>query len=113
MALLSLSFGYNHIRLRQDSRSALLQSKRTIDSQSKSQRDELLASSAVTEKRNGNEKVTSVYIVCHLVKTLLISCRDDALMKANDDVTEALRRTIGLMQGELERSVLSTQMLGD
>lgn len=33
-------------------------------------------------------------------------------MRANNDVTEALRRTIGLMQGELERSVLSTQMLG-
>jgi hypothetical protein len=33
-------------------------------------------------------------------------------MKANSDVTEALQRTIGLMQGELERSVLSTQMLG-
>lgn len=39
-------------------------------------------------------------------------CSDDALMKANDDVTEALRRTIALMQGELERSVLSSQMLG-
>lgn len=37
---------------------------------------------------------------------------DDALMKANDDVTDALRRTINLMQGELERSVLSSQMLG-
>lgn len=33
-------------------------------------------------------------------------------MKANNDVTEALRRTINLMQGELERSVLSTQLLG-
>lgn len=37
---------------------------------------------------------------------------EDALMKANNDVTEGLRRTINLMQGELERSVLSTQMLG-
>lgn len=37
---------------------------------------------------------------------------DDALMEANDNVTEALRRTITLMQGELERSVLTTQMLG-
>jgi protein transport protein SEC20 len=33
-------------------------------------------------------------------------------MKANDDVAEALRRTINLMQGELERSVFTTQMLG-
>jgi protein transport protein SEC20 len=33
-------------------------------------------------------------------------------MKANEDVTAALRRTIALMQNELERSVLTTQMLG-
>ena len=33
-------------------------------------------------------------------------------MKANNDVTEALQRTIVLMQGELEKSVLSTQLLG-
>ena len=33
-------------------------------------------------------------------------------MKANHDVTDALRRTVGLMQSELERSVLSVQMLG-
>jgi len=32
-------------------------------------------------------------------------------MKANSDVTDALRRTIALMQTELERSVLSTQLL--
>ena len=33
-------------------------------------------------------------------------------MKAQADVTDALRRTMALMQSELERSVLSTQMLG-
>jgi protein transport protein SEC20 len=33
-------------------------------------------------------------------------------MKANHDVTDALQRTLGLMQKELERSVLSTQLLG-
>lgn len=32
-------------------------------------------------------------------------------MKANSDVTDALRRTIARMQSELERSVLTTQML--
>ncbi len=32
-------------------------------------------------------------------------------MKANADVTDALRRTINLMQAELESSVLSTQLL--
>ena len=34
-------------------------------------------------------------------------------MKANADVTDGLRRTIALMQTELERSVLSSQMLAD
>jgi len=43
---------------------------------------------------------------------LNVAYSEDALMKANNDVTEALQRTINLMQGELERSVLSTQMLG-
>jgi protein transport protein SEC20 len=38
---------------------------------------------------------------------------EDALMKANSDVTDALRRTIALMQTELERSVLSTQLLDE
>lgn len=33
-------------------------------------------------------------------------------MRANNNVTEALQRTIGLMQKELEQSVLSTQLLG-
>ncbi|KAF9002392.1 Sec20-domain-containing protein [Hymenopellis radicata] len=78
--------------IKRDSRKALLESKRTIDSMSKSNREELLKSSAVTEKID--EKSPA-----------------DALMQANNDVTEALRRTIGIMQGELERSVLSNQML--
>ena len=34
-------------------------------------------------------------------------------MKANADVTDGLRRTIALMQTELERSVLSSQLLED
>ncbi|KAJ7892741.1 Sec20-domain-containing protein [Mycena olivaceomarginata] len=71
-------------------------SKRTIDSLSKSNREELLSSSAVSEKRDFNEKVA-----------------DDALMAASDNVTEAMQRTMTLMQGELERSVLSSQMLAD
>ncbi|KAH0580806.1 hypothetical protein J132_01130 [Termitomyces sp. J132] len=81
-------------RLRRDSRAALLASKRAIDSQRRSQREELLASSAVTEKANLNEKII-----------------EDPLMKANDNVTEVLRRTLDLMQNELKRSVLSAQML--
>jgi hypothetical protein len=34
-------------------------------------------------------------------------------MKANNDVTQALQRTMGLMQGELEKSILSNQLLGN
>ncbi|PIL23507.1 hypothetical protein GSI_14819 [Ganoderma sinense ZZ0214-1] len=81
-------------RLRRDMRAATLASKRAIDAQQTSRREELLRSSAVKEKQTLNEKVT-----------------EDALMKATNDVTEALQRTLGLMQGELERSVLSTQLL--
>ncbi|KAJ7634790.1 Sec20-domain-containing protein, partial [Roridomyces roridus] len=86
----------NLVALRRDSRAALLTSKRTIDSLSSSQRDELLKSSAVSEKRDLNEKVT-----------------DDALMATSDKVTEGMQRTLTLLQGELERSVLSTQILAD
>ncbi|KAJ7180951.1 hypothetical protein C8R46DRAFT_841906, partial [Mycena filopes] len=81
---------------RREVRSALLESKRSIDSLSKSHRDELLSSNAVSETRELNERAT-----------------DDALMAANDNVTEAMQRTMALMQGELERSVLSSQILAD
>ncbi|EJF55892.1 Sec20-domain-containing protein [Dichomitus squalens] len=81
-------------RLRKDMRAAVLASKRAIDAQQSSRREELLRSSVVKEKQTLNEKVT-----------------EDAVMKATNDVTEALQRTLGLMQGELERSVLSTQLL--
>ncbi|KAJ7100267.1 Sec20-domain-containing protein, partial [Mycena belliarum] len=90
------NFNENLARLRRDARAALLESKRIIDSLSKSRRDELLNFSAVSEKRDLNEKVT-----------------DDALMAASDDVTHAMQRTMALMQGELERSVLSGQMLAN
>ena len=33
-------------------------------------------------------------------------------MTTSNNVTEALQRTMALMQGELEKSVLSTQLLG-
>ncbi|EED83128.1 predicted protein [Postia placenta Mad-698-R] len=82
------------VSLKKDTRAALLASKRAIDSKQVSNRDELLRSSAVREKQDLNEKVT-----------------EDALMKANTDVTEALQRTLTLMQGELEKSVLSIQLL--
>ncbi|KAG9313560.1 Sec20-domain-containing protein [Chiua virens] len=82
-------------RLRKDSRAAVLTSKRAIDAQSRSRREELLRSPSIREQATSlNEKST-----------------EDALMKANNNVTEALQRTIGLMQKELEQSVLSTQLL--
>ncbi|KAJ6486623.1 hypothetical protein C8R45DRAFT_1097912 [Mycena sanguinolenta] len=87
-------FNENLAILRRESRMALLESKRMIDSLSKTNREELL--SIVSEKRDSNEKVTS-----------------DALMAASDNVTEALQRTMALMEGELKRSVLSAQMLAD
>ena len=37
---------------------------------------------------------------------------DDALQTKTNEVTDALRRTTTLIQAELERSVLSVQMLG-
>ncbi|KAG2091654.1 Sec20-domain-containing protein [Suillus discolor] len=84
------------VNLRKDSRAALLASKHAIDSQSRSRREELLRSPAFRQNSTSSlsEKVT-----------------EDILMKANHDVTEALQRTIGLMQKELERSVLSSQLL--
>ncbi|THH05165.1 hypothetical protein EW146_g9975, partial [Bondarzewia mesenterica] len=88
------SFRDSLTRLRKETRTALLTSKRAIDAHSASKREELLRSSAMREKQGSSDRTT-----------------EDALMKANNDVTDALRRTMGLMQGELERSVLSVQML--
>lgn len=43
----------------------------------------------------------------------LVWCRgEDALQTKTNEVTDALRRTTLVMQAELERSVLSVQMLG-
>ncbi|KAI0296396.1 Sec20-domain-containing protein [Russula brevipes] len=81
-------------QLRRDMRAALLASKRAVDSKASSNREELLRSSVMKETRSTDGRAT-----------------EDAVMKAQADVTGALRRTMGLMQSELERSVLSTQML--
>lgn len=42
---------------------------------------------------------------------LCMCSADDALMAATSDVTEGLRRTLQLMQQELDRSLISTEML--
>ncbi|QRW04036.1 hypothetical protein RhiLY_03035 [Ceratobasidium sp. AG-Ba] len=85
-------------RLKSESRNALLASKRAIDNDAKSRRDELLSTS-LQEKRAADAEAHKQ------------QATEDKLMAASDDVTEALRRTTRLMQQELERSVLSTQML--
>ncbi|KAJ3895269.1 Sec20-domain-containing protein [Lentinula edodes] len=94
LKVLAEEFNQTLSKLRKDYRAALLFSKRTIDSSNFSNRNELLASTVVKDSRDVNEKVT-----------------EDAVIQANNDVTEALQRTLSLMQGELERSVLTTQML--
>ncbi|QRV89830.1 hypothetical protein RhiJN_17848 [Ceratobasidium sp. AG-Ba] len=86
-------------RVKSESRNALLASKRAIDSDAKSRRDELLGSTSLQEKRAADAEAHKQ------------QATEDKLMAASDDVTEALRRTTRLMQQELERSVLSTQML--
>ncbi|KAG9089801.1 hypothetical protein FRC07_012255, partial [Ceratobasidium sp. 392] len=86
-------------QLKSESRTALLASKRAIDNDAKSRRDELFGSAALQEKRAADAEA-------HKQRAT-----EDKLMAASDDVTEALRRTTRLMQQELERSVLSTQML--
>ncbi|KAI5996351.1 Sec20-domain-containing protein [Pisolithus albus] len=82
--------------LRKDARGAILVSKRAVDAQRQSQREDLLGSpSTPSEKVSpGNGKT-----------------KEDALMTATNNVTETLQRTMGLMQKELERSVLSTQLI--
>ncbi|KAG1716825.1 hypothetical protein ID866_347, partial [Astraeus odoratus] len=84
--------------LRKDSRAALLASKRAIDAQRRSQREELLALPSTVNEKGSSTPGSG--------KTA-----EDALMKATNNVTEALQRTMGLMQKELERSVLSAQLL--
>jgi protein transport protein SEC20 len=92
-------------------RAALLASKRAVDSKASSNREELLRSSVLKQTRASDGKATYVTKYMYL-GSLSCSHREDAVMKAHADVTDALRGTMGLMQKELERSVLSTQMLG-
>ncbi|KAG2336751.1 hypothetical protein BDR05DRAFT_1011608, partial [Suillus weaverae] len=74
------------------SRAALLASNHAINLQSRSQREELLSP-------HSGEKIKLLRRESYI---------EDALMKANHDVTDALQRTIGLMQKELERSAFSS-----
>jgi len=49
------------------------------------------------------------------IRSLNIRCfrdDDDPLQAKTNEVTDALRRTVGTMKEELERSVMVTQMFG-
>ncbi|KAI6106922.1 Sec20-domain-containing protein [Pisolithus croceorrhizus] len=80
--------------LRKDARGAILVSKRAVDAQRQSQREDLLGSPSTLSEKVSPGKT-----------------KEDALMTATNNVTETLQRTVGLMQKELERSVLSTQLI--
>ena len=54
---------YHLYSMKQESRAALLASKRAIDAQGLSNREELLRSSAVREKQDLNEKVACVLML--------------------------------------------------
>ena len=92
-------------------RAALLASKRAIDSKASSNREELLRSSVLKQTRASDGK-TSYVAEYAFLSSLLCIRREDTVMNAQQNLTDALRGTMGLMQKELERSVLSTQMLG-
>lgn len=83
-----------YANLKKEARTALLASKRNIDAHAKSRRDELLGSAALHgPKVDENEKT------------------DDALMRTTANLTDALRRTEARLRAELDRSMLSTQLL--
>lgn len=82
---------------RQAYRQAALATKRRLDSQrSASHRADLLG--GASSKAKATVAATP-------------SSGDDALMSATSDVTDGLRRTMQLMQQELDRSLLTNQML--
>jgi protein transport protein SEC20 len=79
--------------LKKDARAALLASKKAIDEHARSRRDELLGSTVYSQEKRPDEST------------------DDALMRTTASLTEALRRTEARLKSELDRSVLSTQLL--
>jgi len=75
-------------------RAALLQSKHAIDAQSRDARAQLFAG-----RRSQSDATKGT------------NTSDEAVLDASAQVTDGLRRSMAIMQNELERSVLSTQML--
>ena len=83
--------------LKKDARGAVLASKRTIDAHAKSRRDELLGSAVLSGGGGSGTKDNE--------------STDDALMRTTANLTDALRRTEARLRAELDRSILSTQLL--
>ncbi|PVG02994.1 Sec20-domain-containing protein [Serendipita vermifera] len=79
--------------LKKEARAALLASKKAIDEHARSRRDELLGSAVYNQEKRPDEST------------------EDALMRTTASLTEALRRTEARLKSELDRSVLSTQLL--
>ncbi|KAF8316838.1 Sec20-domain-containing protein [Clavulina sp. PMI_390] len=95
-------------------RAALLESKRKIDSQTSSYREEMLRSGSGMQASSSRTRGSNSYVVVLVPLTTIshyVFFREDAVMHASEAVTDALRQTTQLMQQELERSILSTQLL--
>jgi protein transport protein SEC20 len=88
-----LQWADTYARLKKEARAVALSSKKVVDQSAKSRRDELLGSAVYNPGRQEDEKI------------------DDALMRTNANLTDALRRTEERLRAELDRSMLSTQLL--
>ncbi|KZT60457.1 Sec20-domain-containing protein, partial [Calocera cornea HHB12733] len=96
-------------RLKRDARAAVLQSKRAIEA--KSTRAELLAGAAPDSALDKCASPRMTRTVHRAADTRRVARSADALTNTSNEVTLALRRTMAAMQQEVERSVLSTQLL--
>lgn len=90
---LVLQWADAYARLKKEGRAAALSSKKVVDQSAKSRRDELLGSAVYNQGKQEDEKT------------------DDALMRTTANLTDALRRTEERLRAELDRSMLSTQLL--
>ncbi|GAA5919378.1 hypothetical protein JCM1841_005978 [Sporobolomyces salmonicolor] len=106
----------NQVQLRLDQctkqyRQAVVQSKRQIDASTHLfARDELLSSGASQSGRESPAPYSRGGVPRSSTPVPGQSA-DDALMSATSDVTEGLRRTLQLMQQEVDRSLVSNELL--
>ncbi|GAA5874529.1 hypothetical protein JCM1840_002220 [Sporobolomyces johnsonii] len=106
----------NQVQLRLDQctkqyRQAVVQSKRQIDASTHLfARDELLSSGASQSGRDSPAPYSRAGMP-RSSNPVPGQSADDALMSATSDVTEGLRRTLQLMQQEVDRSLVSNELL--